>query len=51
MYWLGLRGKERLQYWKLLAWTSVRRPALIPMAVTLAICGYHFRKVCELHVR
>ncbi len=51
VYRLGIVGKERFQYWKLLAWTSVRRPALLPMAVTLAISGYHFRKVCELHVR
>ena len=48
---LGVLGKERVQYWKLLAWTSVRRPALLSTAVTLAISGYHFRKVCERHVR
>jgi radical SAM superfamily enzyme YgiQ (UPF0313 family) len=51
MFRLGVIGRERLHYWKLLAWTAVRRPALVPMAVTLAISGYHFRKVCELHVR
>jgi len=50
-YRLGIVGKERLQYWKLLLWTSFRRPVLFPLAVTLAISGYHFRKVCELHVR
>jgi len=50
-YRLGILGRERLQYWNLLAWTSLRRPALFPLAVTLAISGYHFRKVCELHVR
>jgi hypothetical protein len=27
------------------------RPRLITMAVTLAIYGYHFRTVCEQHVR
>jgi radical SAM superfamily enzyme YgiQ (UPF0313 family) len=50
-YRLGILGKERLQYWRLLAWTTLRRPRLFPMAVTLAISGYHFRKVCELRVR
>ena len=30
----------------LLAWTLARRPASIQMAVTLAIYGHHFRKVC-----
>jgi len=49
-YRLGIIGKERFQYWKLLAWTLVRRPASLHLAVVLAISGYHFRKVCELHV-
>jgi hypothetical protein len=50
VYRLGIVGQERSQYWNLLFWTLFRRPALLPMAVTLAIYGYHFRKVCELHV-
>ncbi|MBN2301392.1 MAG: DUF4070 domain-containing protein [Lentisphaerae bacterium] len=50
-YKLGIFGKERLQYWKLIFWTLFRKPALFHMAVGLAISGYHFRKVCELHVR
>ncbi|WP_222847315.1 B12-binding domain-containing radical SAM protein [Pontiella desulfatans] len=49
-YRLGILGKERVQYWKLLLWTSFHRPTLFPLAVTLAISGYHCRKVCELHV-
>ncbi len=48
---LGIVGKERVYYWKLLLWTHFRRPDLFPVAVTLAICGYHFRKICELHVQ
>lgn len=48
---LGILGKERLHYWKLLLWALFRRPSAFPLAVTLAISGYHFRKVCELHVR
>ncbi|MFO7964484.1 MAG: B12-binding domain-containing radical SAM protein [Desulfobacterales bacterium] len=47
---LGLLGKERFQYWRLLAWTIARRPRLLPLAVTLAIYGYHYRRVCELHI-
>lgn len=47
---LGLLGKERLQFWRLLAWTAVRRPRLFSRAVTLAIYGYHFRRVSELHI-
>jgi len=51
IYRLGVMGKERLQYWNLLLWTLFRRPGLLPQAVTLAIYGYHFRKICELRVR
>ncbi len=47
---LGVLGKERLHYWRLLAWTLARRPRLFPLAVTLAIYGYHYRRVCELHI-
>jgi radical SAM superfamily enzyme YgiQ (UPF0313 family) len=47
---LGIIGRERVEYWKLVAWTAFRRPRLIPMAVTLAIYGYHFRMMTELHV-
>ncbi len=47
---LGIIGKERVHYWKLLVWTCLRRPRQFHLAVTLAISGYHFRKVCEHHV-
>lgn len=40
---LGIAGKERFQYWKLLVWTMIRRPRAFSLAVTLAIYGYHFR--------
>ena len=49
-YRIGLAGKERRHYWKLMLWTQFRRPRLIPEAVILSIYGYHFRKVCERHV-
>ncbi len=45
---LGVIGRERLQYWKTLLWTLFRRPQLLPMAITFAIYGYHFRKVSTL---
>ncbi|MBN1954752.1 MAG: DUF4070 domain-containing protein [Anaerolineae bacterium] len=47
---LGILGKERLHYWKLVLWTTFSRPRLLPLAITLAIYGYHFRRVCELHI-
>ncbi|MBN1218623.1 MAG: DUF4070 domain-containing protein [Anaerolineae bacterium] len=48
IYRLGIIGRERVHYWKLLVWTLFRRPTLFPLAVTLAIYGYHFRKVCDM---
>lgn len=42
---LGIIGKERFQYWKLFFWSLFRRPRLFPLAITLAIYGFHFRKV------
>jgi len=47
---LGILGKERFQYWRLLLWTLFRRPELFSLAVTLAIHGHHFRKICELRI-
>ena len=43
---LGVLGRERFQYWWLLTWTLFHRPRLMPLAVTLAIYGHHFRKCC-----
>ena len=47
---LGIIGRERAHYWRLMAWTLLRRPRLFSLAMTLAIQGYHFRKVSELHL-
>lgn len=44
---LGIVGKERIQYWRLFFWTLFHRPRLFPYSITLAIYGYHFRKICE----
>lgn len=47
---LGVIGRERYQYWKILSWTLFHRPRLITLAITLAIYGYHFRKVCHVNL-
>ncbi|OGS27481.1 MAG: B12-binding domain-containing radical SAM protein [Elusimicrobia bacterium RIFOXYB2_FULL_48_7] len=44
---LGIFGKERWYYWKLMFWSLFTRPQKFPKAVSLAIYGYHFRKVFE----
>ncbi len=50
IYHLGIRGVERVHYWRLLFWTLFHRPRSFPMAVTLAIYGFHFRRICEEQV-
>jgi radical SAM superfamily enzyme YgiQ (UPF0313 family) len=50
IYQLGIRGVERVHYWRLFFWTLFRRPRLFPLAITMAIMGYHFRQVTDLHV-
>ena len=47
---LGIVGKERLQYWHLVCWTLLRKPRMLPLAITLAIYGHHYRKICELYI-
>jgi radical SAM superfamily enzyme YgiQ (UPF0313 family) len=48
---LGILGEERFHYWMLLSWTLLRRLTLLPLAITLAITGYHCRKISEKHRR
>lgn len=47
---LGIFGKERKQYWQLFFWTLFTKPRLFPLAITLSVYGYHFRKVSEMHI-
>jgi radical SAM superfamily enzyme YgiQ (UPF0313 family) len=48
---LGVIGKERFYYWRLVFWSLFRKPKLLPMAVTFSIYGFHFRKIFERHFR
>ncbi len=44
--WLqGIKGRERLHYWKLIFWTLLKRPYLLGISISFAIFGFHFRKV------
>jgi len=45
---LGIMGKERFYYWKLVSWTLVRRPRFFNLAITFAIYGFHFRKIAGI---
>ena len=47
---LGVFGRERFEYWKMMFWALFRRPGMLPLAVTIAIYGYHFRRICKLRI-
>jgi radical SAM superfamily enzyme YgiQ (UPF0313 family) len=43
----GIVSRARFHYWKLLIWTQWNRPRLLPQAIALTICGYHYRKIAK----
>jgi len=47
---LGVLGKERFHYWRLMLWTLICKPRLLSLAITLSIYGYHYRKICEQYI-
>jgi radical SAM superfamily enzyme YgiQ (UPF0313 family) len=42
---IGIAGKERRYYWRLLHWCLRHRPDVFTVAVRFSIYGYHFRKL------
>jgi hypothetical protein len=44
---LGIETKGKRYFWRFLAWTLARRPRSLPISITLAIYGFHFRKIVE----
>ncbi len=50
IYRIGILGKERFYFWKVMFWTLFKHPRLFPQAVTLAIYGYHFRIISERYI-
>ena len=50
-YILGILDKERIQYWKLFLRTHIRNPNMLIQSITLAIYGYHFKLICERHIK
>ncbi|MFC1911159.1 B12-binding domain-containing radical SAM protein [Chloroflexota bacterium] len=44
---LGVKEKGRIQYWKFVAWTLLKKPKTFPLSIALAVQGFHFRKVAQ----
>ncbi len=47
MWVLGVMEKERRQFWQLFASTLFRTPRVFPLCISLAVQGFHFRKIAE----
>ena len=51
VFWiLGVWEKGKRYYWRLFISTAFRRPRSFPVAMKLAIYGYHFRRVVDKYV-
>ena len=49
-WFLGVREKGRRYYWKLFISTLLRHPRSFPLAISLSVYGFHFRKVVEKYI-
>jgi radical SAM superfamily enzyme YgiQ (UPF0313 family) len=47
IWYLGIRGKGRRYYWKLILSTLFKYPRAFPLSISLSVFGFHFRKVAE----
>jgi radical SAM superfamily enzyme YgiQ (UPF0313 family) len=45
LWFIGIRERGRIDYWKLMASTLFTRPKSLPLLMTLSVYGYHFRRV------
>ena len=51
LWFLGIKDKARVYYWKLFFWSLFRHPQLFPSAITFSIYGFHFRKTFEKYLK
>jgi hypothetical protein len=47
MWRIGILSKARFLYWKLLLRTSLTKRKALPMAIELAVYGFHFEKIAK----
>jgi len=50
MWVLGIKEKGRRYFWKLFVSTLLKNPRSFPLSISLAVYGFHFRKVVEKYV-
>jgi len=42
---LGIQEKGKHHFWKFFIWTTLRRPKMLPEAISMSIYGFHYRRV------
>jgi radical SAM superfamily enzyme YgiQ (UPF0313 family) len=47
MFVLGIWDSDRLYYWRFFLSTIIKRPQHFPLSMSLAVYGYHFKKVAR----
>ena len=50
MWSLGIKEKGRRYYWKLFILALLKHPRAFPLSISLAVYGFHFRKVAEKYI-
>ncbi|MGD9142183.1 MAG: B12-binding domain-containing radical SAM protein [bacterium] len=45
---LGIVDRERWHYWRIVLWSLFKRPRVLPLTVTFAAYGFHFRKIFRI---
>jgi radical SAM superfamily enzyme YgiQ (UPF0313 family) len=50
LWFLGIKERGRKYYWQLLALTLLKHPRSFSLSMSLAISGFHFRKVAEKYI-
>jgi len=51
-FWkIGIVSSGRREFWRFFFWALFKEPAKLPLAVTLSIYGYHFRKISAQNFR
>jgi radical SAM superfamily enzyme YgiQ (UPF0313 family) len=51
IWYLGIKENGRRYYWRLVISTLLKKRRSFPLAITLAIYGYHFRKLVERYTQ
>jgi radical SAM superfamily enzyme YgiQ (UPF0313 family) len=51
IWFLGLSEKGRRYYWRLFISTLLKYPRNFPLSISLAVYGYHFRKVVRNYIK